>query len=176
MSIDDPRTVAADDELAAHELDLSDRVAEYEPVSLHVARAALAAYDDSTSPQRRAAVLRAIRDDLRTGRPQNAVDPSSVAAFPDAAGPSQDPSNQHASPGGSMTHANDAGDYKVTHIPDMVYRRGGWYVTHNGQVLTVCDSEPEAVAYVETHRQLEHVDTAALKRIERFARERNDAA
>jgi hypothetical protein len=93
MSVDDPRTVAADDEHAAHQLDISDRVAEYEPVSLHVARAALAAYDDPTSPQRRAALLRAIRDDLRTGRPQNAVDPSSVAAFPDAAGPSQDPFN-----------------------------------------------------------------------------------
>jgi hypothetical protein len=176
MSVDDPRTVAADDDHDAYEQHLVDRMRDHEPVSLHVARAALAAYDNPTSPQRRAALLRAIRDDLRTGRPLNAVDPSSVAAFPDAVGPSQDPSNQHASPGGSMTHADDAGDYKVTHIPDMVYRRGGWYVTHNGQVLTVCDSEPEAVAYVETHRQLEHVDTAALERIERFARERNDAA
>lgn len=175
MSVDDPRTVAADDDLAAHELDLSDRFKEYEPVSLHVARAALAAYDNPTSPGTRAALLRAIRDDLR-GPVANAVDPSSVAAFPDAAGPSQDPFNQHASPGGSMTRTDDAGDYKVTHIPDMAYRRGGWYVVHNGEILTVRDTELEAWEYVKTHRHPEPIDVQALDRLERFARERKDGA
>jgi hypothetical protein len=91
MSVDDPRTAAADDDLTAYEQELADRIREYDPVPNHVVRLALQAYDDPTSPGARAALLRAIRDDLRTGRPQNAVDPSSVAAFPDAAGPSQDP-------------------------------------------------------------------------------------
>jgi hypothetical protein len=99
MSVDDPCTVTADDDHDAYLLDLSDRFKEYEPVSLDVVRALIAAYDDPTSPEHRAALLRAIRDDLRTGRPQNAVDPSSVAAFPDAVGPSQDPFND-ASHGG----------------------------------------------------------------------------
>jgi hypothetical protein len=94
MSVDDPRTVAADDDHDAYQQHLVDRMRDHEPVSLHVARLALAAYDEPTSPQRRVALLRAIRDDLRTGRPSNAVDPSSVAAFPDAAGPSQDPSDE----------------------------------------------------------------------------------
>jgi hypothetical protein len=69
MSVDDPRTVAADDDLAAFERDQQDRATAHTPVSLHVARAALRAYDNPTSPKGRAALLRAIRDDLRTGRP-----------------------------------------------------------------------------------------------------------
>jgi hypothetical protein len=92
MSVDDPGSVGADAahdayaEELAYQQDLADRLSDHEPVSLHVARAALAVYDNPTSPTDRAALLRAIRDDLRTGRPSNAVDPSSVAAFPDAGG------------------------------------------------------------------------------------------